>query len=163
MTRFIDALNDWTGRIVSWLATALVFLIVIDVVRRYAFGRGSAAMHELEFYFFSAIFTLGAAYAMYRKTHIRVDVFYSRWSSRTQAIIDIVFFFLLFLPFVAAVIWRSIPFWLWSIGIREASPSPGGLPYLYMLKGFLPIGFCLLLLQGVSQFLQDVLALGRKP
>jgi len=160
--RVINAISNWTGKIVSWLATFLVFLIVVDVIRRYAFGRGSAIMHELEFYFYAAIFTLGAAYTLYKKGHIRVDVFSVRWPSRKQAITDIVFFFLLFLPFVVAVIWRSTPFWLRAIDIREGSPSAGGLPYIYLLKGCLPVGFFLLLLQGISQFLQDVLVIRRK-
>ena len=160
--KVINTISEWTGKTVSWLATFLVFLTVVDVVRRYAFGHGSAVMHELEFYFFAAIFTLGAAYTLLKKGHIRVDVFYTRWSSRRQVITDIVFFFLLFLPFVVSIIWRGTPFWLRAIEIKEGSPAVGGLPYIYILKGCLPIGFFLLFLQGVSQFLQDLLVIRRK-
>jgi len=158
----INTISEWTGKVVSWLATFLVFLIVVDVIRRYAFGHGSTIMHEMEYYFYAAIFTLGAAYTLFRKGHIRVDVFYTRWSDRRQAITDAVFFFLLFLPFVVGVIWRGTPFWFRAIEIKEGSAATGGIPYLYLLKGCLPIGFFLLLLQGVSQFLQDLLVIRRK-
>ena len=44
----------------------------------------------------------------------------------------------------------SWKFALNSFMIMEGSPDPGGIPFRFIVKGFIPAGFFLLLIQGIS-------------
>ena len=83
--------------------------------------------------------------------HIRVDVLHERMPLRVQAWIELYGMVLLLLPFAALVIIYSVPFILYSFETREVSPSPGGLPFRYVIKAFLLIGFVVLVVAAISR------------
>ena len=58
------------------------------------------------------------------------------------------------LPFVALVLIYAVPFVLASWELSEISPSPGGLPLRWLIKGFLPLGFALLLLAIIARLIR---------
>jgi len=152
----IDKLNDWIGKTVSWLSLILVLVIVVDVAMRYIFSITSAASFELEWHLFAVIFLLGAAYTLQQDKHVRVDVFYHRFSKKTQAWVNLIGTVALLLPFCAVACWESVSFVQTSYAFRETSPDPGGLPARYMIKAAIPAGFFLLGLQGISEFLKSI-------
>jgi len=152
----IDKLNDWIGKTVSWLNLILVLVIVVDVAMRYIFSITSAASFELEWHLFAVIFLLGAAYTLQQDKHVRVDVFYHRFSKKTQAWVNLIGTVALLLPFCAVACWESVSFVQTSYAFRETSPDPGGLPARYMIKAAIPAGFFLLGLQGISEFLKSI-------
>ncbi len=141
---------------VSWLTLLLVFVIVIDVAFRYLFNVTSAASFELEWHLFAVIFLLGAAYTLQQDKHVRVDVFYNRFSEKSKAWINLVGTTLLLLPFCAVAFWESLSFVEYSFAVRETSPDPGGLPARYLIKAAIPVGFLLLGLQGINLILQSI-------
>ncbi len=155
----IDALNEGVGRAASWLAVAMVLIGAWNAVARYL-GRfigmnlSSNAYIELQWYLFSIIFLLAAAYALKVDAHVRVDVLFSRWSERTRAWINIAGTALLLLPFCGFALWLSIPAVRNSWAIREMSNDPGGLPR-YPLKTLIPICFVLLALQGIAEIIKE--------
>ncbi|WP_448518007.1 TRAP transporter small permease subunit [Rhodoflexus sp.] len=155
--RGADMINEYIGRGVSWLTTLLVLVFCIDVVIRYVFKSGSVAFYEAEWHIFSIIFLLGAGYSLKHDRHVRVDVFYSRFSPQAKAWVNFfgVLFFLL--PFSILVIKASVPYVELSYRINEGSADAGGLPYRYLIKSTMMIGFTLLLLQGIALMLDSLL------
>ncbi len=156
--RVVDALNEWTGRAVSWLVLAMVLIGAYNALARYA-GRwigvnlSSNAYLEMQWYLFSLVFLLGAAYALKGDDHVRVDVLYTRLSERTKLWVDLVGTIVLLVPFAVFCIWASLPTVLNSWSIWEASPDPGGLPR-YPIKAMILVAFGLLLLQGLAEIVR---------
>ena len=97
-----EALSELSGRAVSWLTSILVVLIGYDVAMRYAFNRTSIAIFEWEWHLYSLIFLLGAAFALKHDRHVRVDVFYSQWSPKGQAWVNLLGTLFFLLPFSAS-------------------------------------------------------------
>ena len=140
----------------SWLTLILVLVIVIDVTLRYLFNSTSAASFELEWHLFALIFLVGASYTLQEDKHVRVDVFYHRFSERKKAWVNIIGTLVLLLPFCAIAFWESISFVESSFSVRETSPDPGGLPARYIIKSAIPVGFLLLGLQGISVLMKSL-------
>lgn len=154
--RLLDRVVDMTGRACAWLVVVLVGITVYDVVMRYLFRAGSVALQELEWHLFAAVFLLAGAYTLKHDAHVRVDLIYrSRWlSERTRGRIDLLGTVFFLLPFCALVVWSSLPFVTNSMAIGETSPDPGGLAHRWVAKALIPVGFSLLLVQGLSVLLQ---------
>ena len=156
----IDRVTGAIGHAVAWLALAMVLIGAFNAIARYL-GRfiginlSSNAYLELQWYLFSMLFLLGAAWVLREDAHVRVDVFYSRLSVRGQSLINIIGTLLLMIPFCAFVLWVSIPVVRSSWVIREGSSDPGGLPR-YPLKALIIVCFALLLLQAVSELIREV-------
>ncbi len=148
--RFVDALNERVGTIVSWFTTLLVLTVCLDVFTRYFLRSSSVAVQELEWHFFAVIFLLASAWALKHNKHVRVDVLYMNFTPRNQALVNLIGSLLFLLPFAVIAIWSSQNFVLNSFRIGEVSPDPGGLPARYILKAMIPIGFSLILLQGLA-------------
>jgi TRAP-type mannitol/chloroaromatic compound transport system permease small subunit len=156
----IDRLTAGLGRATAWLVLLMVLLGAFNAMARYA-GRhlgvhlSSNAYIELQWYLFSIVFLLGAAFVLREDAHVRVDVLYGRLGARAQSIINIVGTLLLLVPFSAFVLWVSSPVVRASWRTRELSPDPGGLPR-YPLKALILVSFALLLLQALSELLKEV-------
>ena len=137
---------------VGGLVPALMLLVVYDVAMRYLFQSGSVALQELEWHLFGLIFLLGAAYTLKHDDHVRVDIIYQSrvMNERRRALVNVIGGLLFLVPFCLLIISSSWPFVhnAWEIG--EGSPDPGGLPYRFLLKAAIPLGFGLLLLQGIA-------------
>lgn len=156
----IDRVTGAIGHAVTWLVLTMVLIGAFNAVARYL-GRfiginlSSNAYLELQWYLFSMLFLLGAAWVLREDAHVRVDVLFSRLSTRAQSLINIFGTLLLLIPFCAFVLWVSIPVVRNSWVIREGSPDPGGLPR-YPLKALIIVCFALLLLQAVSELIKEV-------
>ena len=160
VARGIDRMNGLIGRGVSWLALAMVLLGSWNALARYL-GRfvgtdlSSNAFIEGQWYMFSLLFLLGAAWTLKENEHVRVDVLYGRASPRTKAWIDLVGTLLFLLPFCVWAIWMSWPAVRNSWAVLEISPDPGGLPR-YPLKAVIPVAFAFVALQGLAWVVQRV-------
>ena len=150
LCRWIDKLNTWVGRVVAWATALVVAVVFIDVVMRYAFNISFVFTQELEWHLFAFIFLMGAGYTLLQDGHVRVDIFYQRCSPKTQAWINLLGVIFFLIPGCYMVIATSIPFVYNAWVVMEGSPDPGGIPYRFLLKSCIPIGFILILLQGLS-------------
>ena len=159
---FIENLTESTGKIVSWLSIVLVAIIGVDVLLRYAFNKSTAALFELEWHLFAIIFMVGAAYTLKYDKHVRVDVFYTNFSPKRKAWVNLIGTVFFLIPFCVVIISTSIPFVIASYNIMESSADPGGLPYRFIIKATIPIGISLLLLQGVSELLKSLIVILNK-
>ncbi len=155
LAHLIDRLNRLIGRAVSWLILAMVLVSAGNAVSRKAFQLSSNAFLEIQWYFFAGVFLLGAAYTLQKNEHVRIDILSSRFSARGQAWLDIAGALLFLLPLCAVLIYFSWPFFLQAFLSREASSSPGGL-ILWPAKFLIPLGFALLVLQGLAEIIKRV-------
>ncbi len=149
--RKIENLIKKTGKITSWLSFILVLVISADVFLRYVFNYSIAAFYELEWHLFACIFILGSSYTLQKDRHVRVDVFYNEFSENTKNWINLLGTLLFLLPFSYIIIISSVPFVINSYQILESSPDQGGLPFRFIIKSIIPIGFSLFFLQGCLQ------------
>jgi TRAP-type mannitol/chloroaromatic compound transport system permease small subunit len=145
----IERFVDRVGQAVSWLALVIVALMSVNVVLRYLFSVGSVWAQELEWHLLVPLILFGSSYALRHGEHVRVDILYGRFPPRAKVIVDLVSS-LLVVAVAALFIWFSLHYVQQAYVIDERSPDPGGLPHRYLLKALLPIGFALLLAQGVA-------------
>ena len=160
LARAVDALNNRIGAGIRWLALIMILVGAFNAIARYAtrytgVALSSNAYLDLQWYFFSLIFLLGAAYGLQHDVHVRVDVLYARLSRRARAWIDLAGTVLFLIPFSVLMLWVSWPAVRNSWAIHETSPDPGGLPR-YPIKTVILLSFGLLLLQALSQLLKQV-------
>ena len=154
----IEKISEWCGVAVSWCVLLMVLIIGYDVFMRYFFQIGSVALQELEWHLFAVIFLLGSSYTLKHEGHVRVDIFYQskRLSDSKRAWIDLLGTLLFLFPFCLLIIISSWEFIANSFAIAEGSPDAGGLPYRFLLKAAIPVGFTLLILQGVAIVLKSI-------
>lgn len=151
--RFKETVDRWVdrvGRAASWLTLVIVVLMATNVLLRYAFSIGSVWSQELEWHLLAPMVLAGMTYALAKGEHVRVDIFYARWSPRGQAAVDLVSA-LLAVAFALLVIRYSIPYVQQSYSIDEISSDPGGLTHRWVLKALIPLGFALFAVQAAAQ------------
>ena len=158
-SRMIDQLNEWVGRWVSWLVLAAVLISAANAVVRKAFNFSSNAFLEIQWYLFAAVFLLGAGYTMLRQEHVRIDVVLSRFAKRTQVKIEMFGIVAFLMPFVITVVVLVWPLVTKAYISGEMSSNAGGL-IRWPVFALVPAGFCLLGLQGVSEFIKRLAFLG---
>lgn len=150
----IERFVDRVGRATSWLALAIVLLMSVNVVLRYLFSVGSVWSQELEWHLLVPLILFGSSYALLHGEHVRVDIVYGRFSPRAKLRVELLSALLVIL-IAALFIWLSLHYVQQAYEIGEGSPDPGGLPYRFLLKALLPVGFALLLLQGIAAALKS--------
>jgi len=157
LSRFIDKINEWVGRGVAWVTLGLVLVVFSDVVMRYLFNTSFVFTQELEWHIFGFIFLIGAGYTLLHDGHVRVDIIYQRLGLKGRAWINLGGVILFLIPGCVMVITTSWKFTMNSFAILEGSPDPGGIPFRFIMKGCIPAGFTLLLLQGLSLGMHSLL------
>ena len=151
----IERFIDWCGRTVSWLTLLMVIVTFIVVVLRYVFDVGWIALQESITYMHALVFLAGASWAMQQEAHVRVDIFYSRFSARTKAWVDLLGSLLLLLPVMVFVVLISWEYVADSWGVLEGSREAGGLPAVFLLKSLIIVMAVMLILQAVVQIVRS--------
>lgn len=163
MVGWIDALSERVGQFAKWLVLICVLISSGNALSRKLFGLSSNAWLEIQWYLFSAIFLLGAAYTLKRNEHIRIDLLISRLTPRRQAMVDIAGGLLFLLPMAVAITYYSWPVVVQMIQSGEYSSDPGGL-IRWPVWVLIPVGFGLLILQAIAEIIKRVAFLqGRIP
>jgi len=163
LSRAIDVINRRVGQAVTWLILLAVLVSAINATVRKVFNVSSNAWLELQWYLFGGVFLLAAGYTLLKNEHVRVDVLASRFSRRTQLLIEILGVLFFLLPMAILIMWLSWPFFMDSFVNLEQSSNAGGL-VRWPAKILLPIGFALLVAAGVSHLIKCIGCLaGRCP
>ncbi|WP_320035602.1 TRAP transporter small permease subunit [Halarcobacter sp.] len=152
----LDAFIERTGQITSWLIFILVLMVSGDVLFRYFFHISSIAEQELQWHILAAIAMFGSAFTFQQGEHVRVDLFYHHYSEKVKLYMDVLIPLLIIIPFSLFIIYLSSEYVMQSYHTGEVSPDPGGLPYRYLVKSLIPIGFTLILIQGLAVLLKAV-------
>jgi len=155
----IDSLSEATGRVIGWLTLAMVVVTFVIVVLRYLFNIGWISLQESVTWMHALVFSLGAAFALRRDGHVRVDIFYARMSPRGKAWVNLLGALFLLLPTCAFILWVSWDYVAASWSLRESSAEAGGLPGIFLLKTVIVLMMVLLLLQGFALAIRSLLIL----
>ena len=155
LSRLIDGLNAKIAEGVSWALLAAVLICAGNALVRYAFKTSSNAWLEIQWYLYAAMFMLAAAHTLKRDEHVRIDVIAGRFSRRTQVWIDLFGFLFFMLPICAIILYYGTPYAWLSLQSGEVSSNAGGL-IVWPAKILVPLGFLLLVLQGISEVIKRV-------
>jgi len=155
ISRAIDALNAKIGQALIWLVLVMALVSAGNAAFRYLFNLSSNAWLELQWYLFSAVFLLCAGYTLLNDEHIRIDVVSSHLSRRARIWIDIVGTVFFLLPVSIFIMWLSWPVFMNAWTSQEISSNAGGL-IRWPVRLLVPLGFCLLSLQGFSELIKRV-------
>ncbi|TWI48645.1 TRAP-type mannitol/chloroaromatic compound transport system permease small subunit [Pseudoduganella flava] len=155
VSRAIDKLNDRIAATVAWALLAAVLICAINALVRYSLNMSSNAWLEVQWYLFAAVFLLASPHTLRRDEHVRIDVITGRFSRRTQVIIDLFGYFVFLLPICGVILYYGIPFALVSIRSAEMSSNAGGL-IVWPAKLLVPVGFALMILQGLSEAIKRI-------
>ena len=156
VVRWIDTFSNWSGRIFSLLIFPLVFGITYEVVVRYAFNSPTIWAYDLAYMLYGSHFMLGAGYALLHKAHIRTDVFYEKWSPRTQGAVDAILYLFFFFPGMVFFFLSGAESAYHSWRMGEVSDATFWRPVVYPLKLCVPVAAVLLFIQGISEFLKSI-------
>lgn len=155
----IDRISEFVGKTFAWFALGMTLAMSFEVFSRYLFGRPTTWAFDASYMMYGSYFFMGAAYTLSRNAHVRGDIFYRNFKPRTQALIDLTLYIIVFFPAMLALIYIGTDFFLDSFRVRETSPlSPYDTP-VYPLKAAIPAGALLLMVQGVAQVLRCVIAI----
>lgn len=160
MAAVVGGVNDGIGAVARWLTLIMVLVGATGAIVRY-FSRtlglsfNLTPLIEIQWYLFSVIFLLGAAYGVRHDVHVRVDVLYAKLGRKGQAWIDLVGSVVFLAPFCVLMLLVSWPPVRNSWQVREMSPDPGGLPR-YPIKALILVSFVLLLLQTGAHVVKRV-------
>jgi TRAP-type mannitol/chloroaromatic compound transport system permease small subunit len=163
LVRALDAVVEAAGRLAMALILAMVLVISANVAMRYLFSIGTVAMQELEWHLLVPVAMFGCAYGLRHRAHVRVDLLYERFGPRTRAVVDLLVAVLVTLA-AGIVAWLSTGFVVAAWEIGEGSPDPGGLANRWVVKAAVPLGFALIVLQGLAEAIvaaKRLAALGR--
>ena len=155
----IDPAIVWIGEASSWIWTILMLLIVYQVVQRYVFGIGSIKFEELQWHLYAIGFMLGIPFTETAERHVRIDVLAEHWPLRRRLWIELIGLSVLLIPFAVFVAWWAVPYVFHSWQVNEISSAPDGLPYRYVLKGFIVVTFVMLAAAGISRLSRVIAAL----
>ena len=153
---WLGTLATGAAVVAATLTAALAVLTLGLVVARYCFAWNDAGMEELKWHLFGTAVMLGGAWCLAHDGHVRMDLVYGRLSKRARAAIDALGILLLVLPFCALVAWYGSHTALDSFDRGELSRDAGGLTNRWIIRATVPLGFALLGLQGLAQFLRAV-------
>ncbi|MDP3606055.1 MAG: TRAP transporter small permease subunit [Polaromonas sp.] len=155
LSRLIDTISTWIGKLTMWLILATTLISAGNAIVRKAFDMSSNGLLEIQWYLFAAVFMLGAGYGFLRNSHVRIDFISARLSDRTRNWIDALGIVFVLIPFCILMITLSWPFFVNAYTNGEMSQNAGGLIRwpVYLL---VPVGFMLLMLQGLSELIKRV-------
>jgi TRAP-type mannitol/chloroaromatic compound transport system permease small subunit len=163
LSQAVDRLNALVGRWVIWLILGSTVISALNAIVRKVFNTSSNAYLEVQWYLFAGAFLLAAGYTLLNAEHVKIDVVSSHLSKRKQIWIDIIGFTLFLTPMCLVILYFGVPFFLQGFRSGEMSSNAGGLvrwPVYLMM----PVGFTLLLLQGLSELVKRIAFLqGRIP
>jgi TRAP-type mannitol/chloroaromatic compound transport system permease small subunit len=155
LARLIDRLTDAFARIAEAAVIASCFISAANAVVRYGLDYSSNGWLEIQWYLFAACVMLGAAQVLRVNEHVRVDVLYGRYPVRAKVWIDLLGLAFFLLPVMCAMLWFSVPLLLRMVESQEVSGNAGGL-IRWPAMALLPLGFGLVLLQGLSEIVKRI-------
>ncbi|MGK0381843.1 MAG: TRAP-type mannitol/chloroaromatic compound transport system permease small subunit [Flavobacteriales bacterium] len=154
--QWIDSLNNFLCRLVSGFTLLMVLITFLIVVLRYGFNLGWIAMQESVMYLHAMVFLLGAAHTLRVNEHVRVDIFYRRFSPKKQVKVDIFGGLLLLMPVNIFIFMVSFEYVMRSWRVMETSQEAGGMPAVFLLKTLILIFPLTMLLQGIAEVVRNV-------
>jgi len=156
---FVDRISTFVGHFFSWLIVALTFMITWEVISRYAFDAPHPWAFDVMIMLYGSVFMMAGAYTLSKNGHVRGDVLYGFFEPRTQASLDLLLYFVFFIPGVFALAWAGYGFAADSWAINEHSNVTANGPPVYPFKTILPLAGFFLLLQGFVEIIRCIICI----
>jgi TRAP-type mannitol/chloroaromatic compound transport system permease small subunit len=150
----VDAVNNFVGRIAAYMMIPLTFVVFYEVFMRKLFNMPTMWAFEMTIYLYGFNFMMAMGVTMLYDKHVRIDIITLQLPQRIQLILRLVTFWLVFVPFVGALLWAGTEYAAKSWMQWEHSWSAWK-PPLYPYKTVMPVALFLLLLQGVANFIRE--------
>jgi TRAP-type mannitol/chloroaromatic compound transport system permease small subunit len=151
----VDWLNAQVGKWVIWLILGSTVISAINALVRKIFNTSSNAYLEVQWYLFAGAFLLAAGYTLLNNEHVKIDVVSSHLSKRKQIWIDVIGFTFFLMPMCMIILWFGTPVFLQGFRSGEMSSNAGGL-IRWPVYALMPLGFGLLMLQGLSELVKRI-------
>jgi len=152
--KYIDATSRLVGKIVMYLIFIMMGILLYDTISRTIFGRPNIWAVELAQFFMAAYYLLGGAFTLLIGGHVRMDLFYSRWTKRGKAFADVVTFVPLII-YMVILLWGGIQGIIYAIRYKQITYSAWA-PQVTPIKIFMVLGILLMLLQVISELIKDI-------
>ena len=152
----VDGFNSRVGKLASFLILALVFTVILEVFSRYLLNSPFGWSYKMTTFLWGGTYLLGGAWVLKEGRHVAVDILSARLTPRGQAILSIVSFALLFLPFMIVLLWKGADNMVWSWTMMEREYETEWMAPLYPIKTIIPVAFAMLLLQGIASVTRSV-------
>ena len=164
LAQLIDTLNALLGKGCAWLTLFLVLGTSVVVVLRYGFGIGATALQEAVLYAHALVFMGAAAWVLQTNGHVRVDIFFQKFSGRRQALVELLGNLLFLLPMCLFLGWASWDYVSNAWSTLEGSSESGGLKFVYLQKSIILLLVISLVLQGLANLTRALYIIaGRLP
>ena len=155
----VDKISTFVGQTFSWLIVSLTFLITYEIFSRYALDAPHAYAFDMMLQMYGTLFMMSGAYTLSKNSHVRGDVLYGFFPPRLQAGLDLILYFVFFLPGVVALCWAGYAYAGESWAILEHSSITSEGPPIYPFKTVIPVAGAFLLVQGIVEMIRCVLCL----
>ncbi len=159
----LDRVITKIGKLAAWAGLALILVTIFDVVTRRFLVLGSTKLQEAEWHLHTILFALCLGFAYLKDAHVRIDLVRENLSERAQWWIELIGIVVFLLPFCGLVVWFGIDFAERSFATHEVSASGVGLPFRWVIKSVIPLGFAVLALAGIAIALRKIVELFGPP
>ncbi len=156
---FVDKVSTWLGHTFSWLMLVLTLMITWEVFSRYVLSNPHPWAFDVMMMLYGTVFMMAGAYTLSQNGHVRGDVLYGFFPPRLQAGLDLVLYFVFFIPGVFAMAWAGYFYAGESWAIKEISNITSDGPPIYPFKTVIPIAGGMLLIQGFVEIMRCVVCL----
>jgi TRAP-type mannitol/chloroaromatic compound transport system permease small subunit len=155
----VDGISTWVGKAAAWLMIVLMLVVCGEVFKRYILNMPTAWIFDAQNMLYGTLFMLAGAYTLAQNAHVRGDFLYSSMRPRTQATLDLILYFVFFIPGIAALVYAGTDYALDSWRINEHSNVTADGPPVYHFKTMIPIAGALVMLQGVAEIVRCIVCL----
>ncbi len=153
----IDTISTYAAKVIMWLVLILSCMICYEIFCRYVLGHPTKWCFDLSYMLGGTFFLMAEAWTLKTRRHVRIDIFYNRFSKKKRAIIDMVLLLVFFFPLWGGLFYALIPYVSFSWEMGERSMQGYWQPIIYPFKTVMPIGVALLILQGVAEWLKNLM------
>jgi TRAP-type mannitol/chloroaromatic compound transport system permease small subunit len=157
--RVVDLVSYWSGKAFAWLIVALTFVVSIEVFKRYILNAPTAWIFDFNNMLYGTLFMMCGAYTLALAGHVRADFVYIYLKPRAQAALDLLLYFVFFIPGILGLIYAGYDFASisWRIGEHSTVTAEG--PPVYHFKTMIPIAGALVMLQGFGEIMRCIMCL----
>jgi TRAP-type mannitol/chloroaromatic compound transport system permease small subunit len=154
----VDLISTWIGKAFAWLIVALMLMVCIEVFKRYILNAPTAWIFDASNMMYGTLFMMAGAYTLAQDGHVRGDFLYGSMPPRRQASLDLVLYFVFFLPGIMALTWAGWTYYRESLAMHEQTFNATPLP-LYPFKFIIPLSGAIVLMQGVAEIIRCIVCL----
>ena len=155
----VDGISTFFGKAAAWLIIVLMTVVCVEVFKRYLMNMPTSWIFDLNNMLYGSLFMLCGAYTLAQNAHVRGDFLYSSMKPRTQALLDLILYFVFFIPGILALCYAGYYFAQESWLINEHSNVTANGPPIYQFKMVIPVAGALIMLQGVAEIVRCIVCL----